>query len=98
MYWYRLQIKCDYEKYGPTYKVDAVLPPPKLKKKPPRTNQKTSVINCLQFKENADPTLVHARIGGFTAVTMKDHVFWDTETQFIPHRKQITSPPQNPAG
>jgi hypothetical protein len=28
----------------------------------------------------------------FTAVTMKNAVFWDIETQFVPHRRHITSP------
>jgi hypothetical protein len=32
------------------------------------------------------------------AVTMKNIVFWDTKTQFAPHRKQITSPLKGPAG
>jgi hypothetical protein len=26
----------------------------------------------------------------FTAVTMKNAVFWDINTQFVPHRKRIT--------
>jgi hypothetical protein len=34
------------------------------------------------------------RFDGFTAVTMKNPVFWDTEIQFIPHRGHITSPLQ----
>jgi hypothetical protein len=29
---------------------------------------------------------------------MNNAVFWDTRTQFIPHRKLITSPLQSPAG
>jgi hypothetical protein len=33
-----------------------------------------------------------------TAVTMKNGVFWDIKTQFLPHRRQITSPLQSPAG
>jgi hypothetical protein len=32
------------------------------------------------------------------AVTMKNAVFWDIKTQFVPHRRHITSPPQSPAG
>jgi hypothetical protein len=31
-----------------------------------------------------------------TAVTMKNAVFWDVKTQFIPHRRHITSPLQSP--
>jgi hypothetical protein len=33
----------------------------------------------------------------FTAVTMKNSVFWVMQTQYIPHGKHITSPLQNPA-
>jgi hypothetical protein len=33
----------------------------------------------------------------FTAVTMKNGVFWDTETQFVLHRRHITPPLQSPA-
>jgi hypothetical protein len=34
----------------------------------------------------------------FTAVTMNNVVFWDTKTQFVLHRRHITSLIQNPAG
>jgi hypothetical protein len=34
----------------------------------------------------------------FTAVTVKNSVFWDIKIQFVPHRRHITSPLQNPAG
>jgi hypothetical protein len=34
----------------------------------------------------------------FTAVTMKNAVFWDIKSQFVPHRKHITSPIQSRAG
>jgi hypothetical protein len=33
-----------------------------------------------------------------TAVTMKNVVFWDIATQFVLHRRHITSPLQSPAG
>jgi hypothetical protein len=33
-----------------------------------------------------------------TAVTMENVVFWDIKTEFVPHRKHITSPLQSPAG
>jgi hypothetical protein len=32
------------------------------------------------------------RFEGFTTVTMKNAVFWDIQTQFVPHRRHITSP------
>jgi hypothetical protein len=34
----------------------------------------------------------------FTAVTMKNAVILDIKTQFVPHRRHITSPLQNPDG
>jgi hypothetical protein len=33
-----------------------------------------------------------------TAVTVKNVVFWDIKTQFVLHRRHITSPLQSPAG
>jgi hypothetical protein len=33
-----------------------------------------------------------------TAVTMKNAVFWDIETQIVPYRRHITSPLQSSAG
>jgi hypothetical protein len=32
----------------------------------------------------------------FTAVTMKYVIFWDIKTQFVLHRRHITSPLQSP--
>jgi hypothetical protein len=29
---------------------------------------------------------------------MKNTVFWDRKTQFVPHRKHVTSPLQSPTG
>jgi hypothetical protein len=40
----------------------------------------------------------HVRVEVITAVTMKNAVFWDIGTQFVPHRRHITSPLQRPAG
>jgi hypothetical protein len=34
----------------------------------------------------------------FTAVTMKNVVFWDIKIQFVLHRRHITSPLQSPSG
>jgi hypothetical protein len=34
----------------------------------------------------------------FTAVTVKNAVFWDVKAQFLPHWKHITSLLKNPAG
>jgi hypothetical protein len=38
-----------------------------------------------------------ARFEVITAVTMKNVVFWDMKTQFLPHRRYITSPLQSQA-
>jgi hypothetical protein len=43
-----------------------------------------AVIHCVRFE-------------AFTAVTMKNVVFWDIKTQFVLHRRHITSPLQGPA-
>jgi hypothetical protein len=40
----------------------------------------------------------NVRFEGFTAVTVKNVVLWDMKTQFVPHRRHITSPLQSPAG
>jgi hypothetical protein len=34
----------------------------------------------------------------FTAVSMKNAVFWDIKTQFVHHRRHIISPLQSPTG
>jgi hypothetical protein len=36
----------------------------------------------------------YVRFEVFTAVTMKNGVFWDMKTQFVLHRRHITSPLQ----
>jgi hypothetical protein len=43
-----------------------------------------SFHNCLRFEV-------------FTAMTMKNAVFWDTKSQFVLHRRHITSALQSPA-
>jgi hypothetical protein len=39
----------------------------------------------------------YVRFEVFTAVTMKNVVFWDIKPQFVLHRRHITSPLQRPA-
>jgi hypothetical protein len=39
----------------------------------------------------------YVRFEAFTAVTMKNAVFWDIKPQFVLHRRHITSPLQSPA-
>jgi hypothetical protein len=48
----------------------------------------------LYFNRNV---LNYVRFEVFTAVTMKNVVFWDIKPQFIPHRRNITSSLQTPA-
>jgi hypothetical protein len=38
----------------------------------------------------------HERLEVFTAISMKNYAFWDIKTQYVPHRKHITSPLQSP--
>jgi hypothetical protein len=40
---------------------------------------------------------IYVRFEVFTAVTMKNVVFWNIEPQFVLHRRHITSPLQSPA-
>jgi hypothetical protein len=40
----------------------------------------------------------NVRFEVLTAVTMKNGVLWDIKTQFVLHRRHITSPLQSPAG
>jgi hypothetical protein len=39
----------------------------------------------------------HVRFEVFKAVTMKNAIFWNIKTQFVLHRRHITSPLQSPA-
>jgi hypothetical protein len=39
----------------------------------------------------------NVRFGDFTAVIMKNVVFWDIKTQFVLHRRHITYPLQSSA-
>jgi hypothetical protein len=41
---------------------------------------------------------MYARFEVFTAVTTKKAVFWDIKTQFVPHKRDITSALQSAAG
>jgi hypothetical protein len=51
------------------------------------------VLICLQRTWNS-----YVSFEVFTAVTMKNPVFWDIRTQFVLHRRHNTSPLQSPAG
>jgi hypothetical protein len=48
-----------------------------------RSNTSQYIINCI------------ARLEIFTAVTMKNVVFWGIKTQFLIHRRHIASPLQS---
>jgi hypothetical protein len=52
----------------------------------------------LQNKRGAEISYIYVGLEFFTAVTMKNAVFWDITTQFVLHRRHITSPLQSPAG
>jgi hypothetical protein len=47
--------------------------------------------------ENHELGIGCVRFEVFTTVTMKNAVFWDINTQFVPRRKHIMSPLKSPA-
>jgi hypothetical protein len=60
-----------------------------VKKRDKSTLAVTALI--LLYKPNAG----YHRFEVFTAVTMQNSVFWNIKTQFVPHRRHITSPLQS---
>jgi hypothetical protein len=54
--------------------------------------------NYFEKNLNAETQYVYVIFDVFTAVTMKNAIFWDIKTQFLLHRRHITSPLQIPAG
>jgi hypothetical protein len=60
-------------------------------KNPVPTSHETHYISATEPSH-----LMLCKIRGLTAVTMKSGVFWDIKTQFLPHTRPITSPPQSP--
>jgi hypothetical protein len=54
---------------------------------------KLNSIPNVVFVENVD---YFVRFEFFTAVTMKNVVFWDMKPQLVLHRRHITSPLQSP--
>jgi hypothetical protein len=59
--------------------------------------QATERYLLTNFLATAEQTLFFVRFEVYTAVTMKNGVFWDIKTQFVLHRRHITSPLQSPA-
>jgi hypothetical protein len=49
------------------------------------------------IKKKKTSSVGFIRFGVFTASTEKNVVFWDIKTQFVLHRRHITSPLQGPA-
>jgi hypothetical protein len=52
--------------------------------------------DTLSIRYRAQPD--NAMFKVFTAVTMKNAVFWDIRTHFEPHSRHIKSPLESPAG
>jgi hypothetical protein len=61
-------------------------------KNPVLTSQETHYITATESSR-----LMLCKSEVFTAVTMKNVVFWDIITRFVLHRRHITSPLQSPA-
>jgi hypothetical protein len=55
-----------------------------------------AVVLCSQQKYILSP--IPTRFEVFTVGTIKNAVFWDIKTQFVPHKKYITPPLQGPVG
>jgi hypothetical protein len=62
-------------------------------KNPVCTSQEIHYVSAIEPSR-----LILYRFEVLTAVTMKNVVFWDIKTQFVPQRRHITSPLQIPAG
>jgi hypothetical protein len=50
------------------------------------------------MKMGSQDDILHVRFEVLTAVTMKNAVFWDIKTLFVPHKKYVTSLLQSQAG
>jgi hypothetical protein len=61
----------------------------------PRTHEDSSPVEGLTCQKQAQSVV---KFEVFTALTMKNGVFWDIKTQFVPNRRHITSLLQSPAG
>jgi hypothetical protein len=61
-------------------------------KNPVRTSQETHYVSATELSQ-----LMLLRFDVFTTVTMKNGVFGDIKTQFVPHRRHIKSLLQSPA-
>jgi hypothetical protein len=61
-----------------------------------RLLRKGSDVLCHRSEQNGSEDAELSPVP--TAVTMKNVVFWDIKTQFVLHRRHITSPLQSPVG
>jgi NAD(P)H-flavin reductase len=62
-------------------------------------NNLTSLTSYrIKFIASLANDFIHVRFEVFTAVTMKNGVFLNIKTQFVLHRRHITSPLQSPGG
>jgi hypothetical protein len=55
-------------------------------------------VLAVWLKEHSASVHRFVRFEVLTAVTMKNVIFWDIKTQFVSHRRHITSLFQNPVG
>jgi hypothetical protein len=56
-----------------------------------------SASNLRRCSSTSPTGSFNVRFEVYTAVTVKNAVFWDIKTEFVPHRGHITSPLQRPA-
>jgi hypothetical protein len=65
------------------------------------SNLNDCVQLCLEMRDTGCRSTVNCnfvRFEVFTAVIMKNVVFWNIKIQSVPHNRHITSPLQSPAG
>jgi hypothetical protein len=62
-----------------------------------RLDERTDLQIVLKAVGGTETTQEHVRFEVFMALTMKNAIFWDIKTQFVPHRRHITSPLQSSA-
>jgi hypothetical protein len=62
-----------------------------------RERSSNLIGNTLPLRNRAQTFKCYVKFEVLMAVTMKNPVLWDKETQFVLHRGHITSPLQSPA-
>jgi hypothetical protein len=60
--------------------------------------EEEEVLPCVERGLQPPERVIFVRSEVFTAGTVKNDIFWDIKTQFVPHRRHMTCPLQRAAG